>query len=77
MRDEGSRLEVQVPRWPQSIRLSYVWLRDHCRCDSCYNFETQQRRFDVHNIPLNVRPLAVKPSSQVLNIECEYVSFLQ
>ena len=61
---------MQVTNWSHPIKISYIWLRDHCHCPSCYNYDTQQRRYDVNNIPLNLRPVAVIPNSKGLDVEC-------
>jgi len=29
-------------------KFHFVWLRDHCRCDKCFNTVTQQRQVDTH-----------------------------
>ncbi|XP_069696640.1 trimethyllysine dioxygenase, mitochondrial [Periplaneta americana] len=49
-------LEVSHVSWPRSIKLNYVWLRDHCRCNTCYNHTTHQRNLDILDIPLNIQP---------------------
>ena len=69
--DAGSRLEVQHPRWPHSLHLSYPWLRDHCRCGDCFNHVTAQRRFDLTNMQLNIRPARVSATPDGLELQCE------
>jgi len=45
------------------LRLNVAWLRDHCRCPSCYSPRTQQRIVD----PLNLsEPGATEPTSAVV-----------
>ncbi|XP_045108730.1 trimethyllysine dioxygenase, mitochondrial-like isoform X1 [Portunus trituberculatus] len=67
--DAGSRLEVQHPRWPHSLRFSYPWLRDHCRCNDCYNHTTAQRRFDPTHMHLNIRPALVSATPEGLELK--------
>ncbi|XP_071384280.1 trimethyllysine dioxygenase, mitochondrial isoform X2 [Centroberyx affinis] len=43
-----------------SMRLDYVWLRDHCRAASCYNAETNQRNLDTASVDLRIRPAKTK-----------------
>ncbi|KAM6970003.1 trimethyllysine dioxygenase, mitochondrial [Aplochiton taeniatus] len=38
------------------MHLDYVWLRDHCRSESCYNTQTNQRSLDTASVNLNIRP---------------------
>ncbi|KAK4301806.1 hypothetical protein Pmani_026073 [Petrolisthes manimaculis] len=57
--DTGGCLEVQHPHWPHSLRVTYPWLRDHCRCDQCFNHVTVQRKFDLSALKLNIRPATV------------------
>ncbi|XP_037089830.1 trimethyllysine dioxygenase, mitochondrial-like [Pollicipes pollicipes] len=53
----GSHLVVQHPRWPaEDVLLPLVWLRDHCRCPSCYNTTTHQRQTDVRDLVFDVHP---------------------
>uniref|UniRef100_UPI0037E979AB trimethyllysine dioxygenase, mitochondrial n=1 Tax=Semicossyphus pulcher TaxID=241346 RepID=UPI0037E979AB len=38
------------------MHFNYVWLRDHCRSESSYNIQTNQRNVDTASIDLNIRP---------------------
>ncbi|PSN42314.1 hypothetical protein C0J52_18217 [Blattella germanica] len=53
---DKQHLEVSSQSWPQSLKLSYVWLRDHCRCYKCYNHTTNQRSLDLLDIPPDIQP---------------------
>ncbi|XP_076033723.1 trimethyllysine hydroxylase [Oratosquilla oratoria] len=66
--DQGSRLEVQIPRWPQALNFPYVWLRDHCYCERCYNSKTFQKMHDIYDIALNIQPLKVTAGEDELTI---------
>eukprot|EP00122_Pirum_gemmata_P002576 Pgem_evm1s2321 len=37
-----------------------LWLRDHCKCSACYNFESEQRLFNTAKLPLNIKPTEIK-----------------
>ncbi|XP_053655529.1 trimethyllysine dioxygenase, mitochondrial [Cherax quadricarinatus] len=65
----GAQVELHHPRWPHSLYLPYLWLRDHCRCPLCYNHKTHQRIYDVNDINLNIRPAAVSTTKEVLKIK--------
>ncbi|KAK8724899.1 hypothetical protein OTU49_010965 [Cherax quadricarinatus] len=60
----GAQVELHHPRWPHSLYLPYLWLRDHCRCPLCYNHKTHQRIYDVNDINLNIRPAAVSTTKE-------------
>lgn len=40
------------------MHFNYVWLRDHCRSASSYNYITNQRNLDTGSIDLSIRPVA-------------------
>lgn len=55
-----------------SIRLSNIWLRDHCRCIKCYS-ETFQRRGNILDIPLDIHPINCQLNDDdVLTVDCEF-----
>ncbi|KAM3868674.1 trimethyllysine dioxygenase, mitochondrial [Diretmus argenteus] len=37
--------------------LDYVWLRDHCRSESCFDAKTNQRKLDTASVDLSIRPV--------------------
>ncbi|TNN86846.1 Trimethyllysine dioxygenase, mitochondrial [Liparis tanakae] len=39
-----------------TMRLNYLWLRDHCRSPSSYNSQSNQRNLDTASVDLNIRP---------------------
>ncbi|XP_055610536.1 uncharacterized protein LOC129757360 [Uranotaenia lowii] len=52
----------------RTLRISYVWLRDNCRCKECYNHETFQRSLSVLDIPDDVCPSSYEVQDQALNV---------
>ncbi|KAI8974125.1 trimethyllysine dioxygenase [Pilobolus umbonatus] len=46
----------------------HFWLRDHCRCESCYHPITRQRLVDTFSIPRDIQPAAVDSSSDGLSV---------
>ncbi|XP_069505063.1 trimethyllysine dioxygenase, mitochondrial-like isoform X2 [Ambystoma mexicanum] len=42
------------------MRFDFIWLRDHCRSDSSYNWKTNQRILDTASVNLNIRPTDVR-----------------
>ncbi|XP_022909628.2 trimethyllysine dioxygenase, mitochondrial [Onthophagus taurus] len=47
-----SHLEID-----ENLKIHYIWLRDHCRCEKCYNQKTNQIMSDVLKIPKNIKPV--------------------
>ncbi|XP_048746298.1 trimethyllysine dioxygenase, mitochondrial-like [Ostrea edulis] len=52
-----------------NLDLPYVWLRDHCRCDVCYNHETCQKNVDNYKLDLDIKPTLVTFDGTVLTLE--------
>ncbi|KAK7086523.1 hypothetical protein SK128_012504 [Halocaridina rubra] len=67
--DAVTRLELRVNRWPHTLGLSYIWLRDHCKCPDCYDNFTKQRKLDIQKVPLNIRPASTKTTKEGLEIK--------
>lgn len=56
---------------PKPLQFAYIWLRDHCRCPECYS-PMHQRKFNILDIPLDVRPLSHALTDDVsLSVVCE------
>jgi len=64
-------LLLKHPKTSQSIEINEFWLRDHCRCVECLNFETNQRRYDVLDLPADIMPLDVKYDGMNLQVHCK------
>lgn len=69
-----------IPVEFQGITLSLheFWLRDHCRCKECYNYDTFQRRYHLLELPENIRAKNIEysPNGQSLLIQCTKDIFL-
>ena len=46
--------ENNVKKYP------YIWLRDHCKCSTCFNQRTEELEFDLSEIPLDIKPSSVR-----------------
>lgn len=58
------------------LDLPYLWLRDHCRCSTCFNYETFQKNVEANPLfPVPV-PVHVEFDNRVLTIKCKYVSYI-
>lgn len=49
-------LEIPGSNNKSPIRVNYYWLRDHCRCEKCYDKSTSQRKFNFMEISLDIKP---------------------
>ncbi|XP_030554004.1 trimethyllysine dioxygenase, mitochondrial [Drosophila novamexicana] len=47
-------LQLTHSKTGKSLEVDEFWLRDHCRCGECLNTETNQRRYDLVDLPVDV-----------------------
>lgn len=66
--DERYFLTIQGTELVQPIHVSYIWLRDHCRCKECYNQETFQRTLSILDIPDDVKPASFELTDRKLKV---------
>lgn len=66
--DERFFLTLKKSEEDEPIRISYIWLRDHCRCNECYNHVTFQRSLSILDIPEDVSPDSYEIQEQNLNV---------
>lgn len=52
------------------LKVCSLWLRDHCRCINCYG-ETFQRKFNLAEIPMDVKPTELKTENNFILVTCE------
>lgn len=48
------------------VSLSYIRLRDHCRCPRCVDPHSQQRNFRTSDIPVNIKAKSLKWDKDIL-----------
>ncbi|KAI6154708.1 Trimethyllysine dioxygenase [Pisolithus tinctorius] len=61
--------KVSVLWSPQDwSRFHHMWLRDHCRCPSCFHPVTKQRLVDTFQIPRDIKPTNLHASTGGLEI---------
>lgn len=65
---EESHLEISN-YFPIPAQFWYIWLRDHCQCDLCYNHITHQRNLDILTVPRDIKPLNSWVSNDQLVVE--------
>lgn len=47
-------LNISHPDFDGPLKFHNIWLRDHCKCDECFDIETNLRKFDILDIPLDI-----------------------
>ena len=48
--------------------LPFLWIRDNCSCDQCRVKETQEKRFMLNAVPVNLKPQKIDFDNHLLNI---------
>lgn len=59
------------PKWNQILRLTNIWLRDHCRCEDCYDDELNLKKFTILDLPDELSRKTCEISDKQIVIECE------
>ncbi|XP_017769680.1 PREDICTED: trimethyllysine dioxygenase, mitochondrial [Nicrophorus vespilloides] len=63
----GNHLEINFEN--KVLKYNYIWLRDHCRCEKCYNRKTFQIASDINEIALDIKPTDCQKSGDNLKIK--------
>ena len=48
--------------------LPYLWIRDNCPCNECRVEETQEKRFILNSVPVDLRPTNVDVNLSLIHI---------
>ncbi|XP_077988255.1 trimethyllysine dioxygenase, mitochondrial-like [Glandiceps talaboti] len=60
---------VEVVHGGKKTILNNLWLRDHCRCDLCYDTKMSAKNNDMSKLDFSVTPKTVSTVKHQLNIE--------
>ena len=63
-------IEIQIGS-DKSLKLDVFWLRDHCRCASCYDYSTFQRKINILDIPDDIKVKEFKLKDEKLEVVCK------
>uniref|UniRef100_A0A182P3E3 Trimethyllysine dioxygenase, mitochondrial n=1 Tax=Anopheles epiroticus TaxID=199890 RepID=A0A182P3E3_9DIPT len=66
--DTSRFLTIRDNETDEPVSVSYVWLRDHCRCEECYNVATFQRSTSILDLPLDIEPATCEVCNEKINI---------
>uniref|UniRef100_A0AAG5DFJ6 Trimethyllysine dioxygenase, mitochondrial n=1 Tax=Anopheles atroparvus TaxID=41427 RepID=A0AAG5DFJ6_ANOAO len=67
--DDRSRfLTIRNAQTQETASVSYVWLRDHCRCAECYNASTFQRSYTILDLPVDIEPASCNINNEWIGI---------
>ena len=48
--------------------LPYLWIRDNCPCNDCRIEETQEKKFIINTVPVNLKPKKIDLSYNSINV---------
>lgn len=66
------KLEIEISLEDDKVlKLDLFWLRDHCRCDSCYNHSTHQRKLNILDISDDIAAKTYEVKGEKLRVVCE------
>lgn len=57
----------------KTLRFDLFWLRDHCRCETCYDFSTHQRKLSILDIPDDITANSYLLEGENLIITCKLI----
>lgn len=55
-----------------TLSLDHFWLRDHCRCELCYNEKNANRISNILDIPDDISIRKHKIESEKLIVDCKW-----
>lgn len=58
------------------LTLDLFWLRDHCRCQTCYDSSNHQRKIHILDIPDDIKIKKHELTGEKLNVTCKTHNFL-
>lgn len=66
-------LEIKFSPEEAILEIDEFWLRDHCRCTKCFNVATKQRKYNLLDIPKDIKPeeLNYIENGKILYIKCK------
>lgn len=63
-------VDIFNPETKENLKFHNIWLRDHCRCELCYDSATFQRKIDLIELPQEIYFKYKRFEDQQLKIEC-------
>ncbi len=68
MQDQPPGIGFMLNLGAGKVQMNHHWLRDHCRCDQCYNHNTSQKNILPHHIQPDIQPQNWQVTEQTLNV---------
>lgn len=67
-------LKIKFLPHEEILEIDEFWLRDHCSCDKCYNVATKQKKYNLLDIPKDIKPdkMNYSENGKVLYIKCKF-----
>jgi hypothetical protein len=63
--------EIELTLETGNIKLDLFWLRDHCRCELCYDHVNYQRKTNILDIPDDVGIMSHVVEGEKLQVVCK------
>jgi hypothetical protein len=64
-----NNFEIKLIDESKKKNYPYIWLRDCCPCQHCFDSQNHQHLVDLANIPENIKPIKVNYTKQDSEVE--------
>lgn len=68
--------EIEVTVNEKILKFDKFWLRDHCRCEVCFDHTTQQRKTNILDISDDISTKSERLIDEKLHIICKFKKIL-
>lgn len=55
-----------------NLNLDLIWLRDHCKCELCYDHVNSNRKLNILDIPDDISTKRYNVDNEKLNVVCKF-----
>ena len=57
--------------------MPFIWLRENCKCEKCFNYRTNECDLDLTSLPLDIVPREIIQDKQEhrIEIKCKHIIF--
>lgn len=69
-----AEIEIKIDD-DKTIFVDLMWLRDHCRCNECYNVATFQRKTNILELPDDISIKSSEFEDGKLTVICKFIIF--
>lgn len=65
-------IEIADEKYPLGLKLNYYWLRDHCKCEDCYDESKSRKKCNLLKVPLDIAMKHCEVKDEILSVTCKY-----